>query len=110
VAEALSRQLADRGEGTSPIGTHDIALATLGDDVASVVQLGEALPVRFHCPCSRERAAATLALLGDHELVSMIEEDGAGEVTCEFCRSRYHFSDENLETIRRRLHPEAPPS
>ncbi|MEP6653075.1 MAG: Hsp33 family molecular chaperone HslO [Myxococcales bacterium] len=107
VAAALSRQAADRG--ASSIGTHDIAAATLGGDIASLVQLGEALPVRFHCPCSRERAAATLALLGNHELVSMIKEDGAGEVTCEFCRSRYQFSDENLETIRRSLHPEAPP-
>ena len=106
MAAALSRQA--RTEGVI-IGTHEIAAATLGVDIASLVQLGEALPVRFHCPCSRDRAAATLALLGDHELVSMIQEDGAGEVTCEFCRNRYQFSDENLETIRRGLHPEAPP-
>jgi redox-regulated HSP33 family molecular chaperone len=50
-------------------------------------------------------------MLGERELVSMIHEDGQGQVTCEFCRTRYDFSDENLEDIRRALRgTSAPPS
>jgi len=70
--------------------------------------LGELLlldvrPVRFHCPCSRERAGASLALLGPAELAAMVVEDGKAEVICNFCRARYDFSDGELETIRREV-------
>lgn len=54
--------------------------------------------IRYHCPCSRERAKTTLILLGKEELSSIIEE-GSTEVTCVFCGSRYHFDREELEEI-----------
>jgi molecular chaperone Hsp33 len=63
----------------------------------------DARPVRFHCPCSRERAGATLALLGAQELAAMILEDGKAEVICNFCRARHDFSEAELELIRRDL-------
>lgn len=114
LATVLAGRLSGRPTSTRPGGaitTEEIAAAALGSDAASLVQLGPSLPVQFHCPCSRERAAATLAMLGERELLSMIEEDGSGQVTCEFCRRAYEFSDENLETIRRALRaPAAPPS
>ena len=107
VALALATRLAADDGAASAITTAEVAGAALGEDVASLVQLGELRPVQFHCPCSRERAAATLAMLGEGELISMIEQDGRGEVTCEFCRSTYQFTDENLETIRRSLRSNA---
>lgn len=54
--------------------------------------------IRYHCPCSRERAKTTLILLGKDELSSIIEE-GSTEVTCVFCGSRYYFDKEELEEI-----------
>jgi molecular chaperone Hsp33 len=60
-------------------------------------------PVRFHCPCSRERAGSTLALLGASEIAAMILEDGKAEVVCNFCRARHDFSEAELEVIRRQL-------
>ena len=75
------------------------------------VQVLDHRPVRFHCPCSRSRAATSLALLGDAELSAMILEDGKAEVTCNFCRARYEFDETALETIRRELtKPTQPPS
>jgi molecular chaperone Hsp33 len=75
------------------------------------VQVLDRRPVRFHCPCSRERAGTSLALLGDAELSAMILEDGKAEVTCNFCRARYEFDEAALETIRRELtNTGAPPS
>ncbi len=59
--------------------------------------------MRFYCPCSRERAGGSLALLGQAELGQLILDDGRAEVTCNFCRERYEFTEADLETIRREL-------
>jgi redox-regulated HSP33 family molecular chaperone len=71
------------------------------------LQMLDVRPVRFECPCSRERAQGSLALLGGAELASMIVEDGKAEVVCEFCRERYEFSEGELEVIRRETAPRA---
>jgi len=75
------------------------------DDAAAPMQVLDVRPVRFECPCSRERAAGSLALLGRAELASMIIEDGKAEVVCNFCRERYDFTETDLETIRRDVTP-----
>jgi molecular chaperone Hsp33 len=80
----------------------DLARAVLGKfdeslaDELDVLDLG---PVRFHCECSRERVLDTLGLLSATELQTMIDEDGAAEVTCDFCRERYQVSGEELSEI-----------
>jgi molecular chaperone Hsp33 len=55
-------------------------------------------PLRFHCPCSRERASATLALVGA-DLPSMVDEDGGASVVCEFCRESYRFTADEIAGI-----------
>jgi molecular chaperone Hsp33 len=68
-------------------------------------------PARFLCPCSRERAGDSLAILGDADLSAMILDDGKAEVICNFCRARYAFDEAELERIRRRATgPGGPPS
>jgi len=84
-----------------------IIAAALGDDVGLARLLPGALRLRFHCPCSRERAASTLALLGEDDLLTLIREEGAADVTCEFCRARYDFTDAALENIRQGLRRDA---
>lgn len=54
--------------------------------------------IRYHCPCTKERAKTTLILLGKEELCSILEE-GHTEVTCVFCGARYYFDREELEEI-----------
>jgi molecular chaperone Hsp33 len=82
----------------------------LGDAIGAWHAL-DARPVRFHCPCSRERASASLALLGKAELAEMILEDGKAEVVCNFCRAIHDFSAADLELLRRELQgPADPPS
>lgn len=67
--------------------------------------------VHFFCPCSRERAGASLALLGAADLATMILEDGKAEVICNFCRARHDFTEADLERIRRELQgTSGPPS
>jgi molecular chaperone Hsp33 len=94
-AGGLSRAL-----DAAPQHAEGIIAATLGERFGAIELLGRR-PVSFHCPCSRDRAATSLALLGDAELSAMILEDGKAEVTCNFCRARYDFDEAELETIRR---------
>jgi molecular chaperone Hsp33 len=80
----------------------ELVTAAVGPELGQP-QLLDLRPVSFHCPCSRTRAGASLALLGQAEVAQMLVEDGRAEVTCNFCRARYEFSAEDLEVIRREL-------
>jgi molecular chaperone Hsp33 len=104
-AGALTRALATR-----PVSAEELLQAALGDALP-VLQILDRREVSFYCPCSRERAAASLQLLGAGELRSMILEEGEAEVTCNFCRERYDFDETELEAIRREATPPSgPPS
>lgn len=55
------------------------------------LRLFEGDAVRFACRCSRERVAAMLQTLGPEEVDSILAEQGAVTVTCEFCQKPYRF-------------------
>jgi molecular chaperone Hsp33 len=66
------------------------------------LQILEHKPVRFHCPCSRERAERALLLLGQEEIRRIMAADaekGATEVVCQFCTSTYTFTMAELEGL-----------
>ena len=112
VAGALGDALA--AAVASPARTPPDAGTLIEDALGDVIGAWHALdarPVHFHCPCSRERAGASLALLGKDELASMILEDGQAEVICNFCSAHHDFTAAELELIRRELQGSAgPPS
>jgi len=56
----------------------------------------------FNCPCNRETIADVLAGLGTVELNAMIQEQGGGEVICDYCRQVYTFNRAQLEGLRGR--------
>ena len=45
----------------------------------------------FACTCSRGRVRSTLQSLGRNECESILEDEGAVDVTCEFCGASYGF-------------------
>lgn len=55
------------------------------------VRLFEAEPLAFRCGCSRTRIEDMLRTLGQTEVDSIIAEQGAVEVTCEFCNRGYRL-------------------
>jgi molecular chaperone Hsp33 len=59
----------------------------------------------FRCSCSRERIERVLISLGEEELERIITEQGEADVTCEFCRTRHHFTREELEDLRAEISP-----
>lgn len=72
------------------------------------IALLDTLDLVFRCQCSADRVEAMLMGLGADELVSMREEDGGAEITCEFCREVYAFDGAALTGLVRRLQaPEA---
>lgn len=63
------------------------------------LELQEKKPVRFHCPCTLERAERALLLLGASELEDMRAQDawrGFTELVCQFCGETYHLSPDDL--------------
>lgn len=55
--------------------------------------------IKWHCDCSKERMAGALVSLGKKDLSEIIEEDGEAELTCQFCKSAYKFTKEELLEI-----------
>lgn len=53
-------------------------------------------PVRFHCGCSREGTLAALAAVAPEELHAILAEDGEIVMDCDYCRSQYRFTAEDL--------------
>jgi molecular chaperone Hsp33 len=61
------------------------------------LRLFEPQPVYFFCPCSRERVADMLRLLGRDEVGNLLDERGLIEVDCEFCSRTYSFDRDDVE-------------
>lgn len=58
--------------------------------------------VRFHCPCTRERAERALILIGAEELAALRDKDegqGHSELVCEFCKTRYRFTIGEIDSL-----------
>ena len=58
---------------------------------------GEA--VHFACRCGRERVGAMLKGLGRNEVDSVLAEQGAVTVTCEFCQRPYRFDAVDIQQL-----------
>ncbi|MGH8231070.1 MAG: Hsp33 family molecular chaperone HslO, partial [Steroidobacteraceae bacterium] len=74
-------------------------------------RLFQAAPVRFTCRCSESRVAGLLRSLGSAEMRSILEEQGAVTVTCEFCGRPYRFDAVDVDRLfTEGANPEAPQS
>jgi molecular chaperone Hsp33 len=65
------------------------------------VRVFDGRPLRFHCRCSRERVANTLASFSADDLKDMKTDAGLIVATCEFCGTSYTFDDDQLAELRR---------
>lgn len=83
-------------EGVSPEALLD---RVFGGDV----HIFDRYPVRFGCPCSRERFQAALVTLGQEEMSRIIdeEENDVTELVCHFCNEAYHFTRDDMAEILR---------
>jgi len=63
------------------------------------VHILETIDQKFSCNCSRNRIENLLIGLGKEEIKDMVENQGEAEVICQFCRTKYQYSKEELEKI-----------
>lgn len=63
--------------------------------------------LRARCRCSAERVRGTLRTFPRREIESLKDENGEVVVTCEFCKTRYHYSATDLDELYGET-PEAP--
>ena len=71
------------------------------------------LPVRWHCPCTRERVANMLRSLGQVEVDDILAERGQVDVACDFCGKPYVFDAVDcaaLFTGSQQANGDAPPT
>ena len=75
----------------------DILEELLGD--LNLVIFPEVQMVRFDCHCSFDRLLGALKMLGEEELLDMIEKDEGAEATCQFCGEVYQASKDQLRQL-----------
>jgi molecular chaperone Hsp33 len=56
-------------------------------------------PLDWRCRCSKERVLATLATLPGSDLASLSADDKPIELSCEFCRSAYVVTPDELRAL-----------
>ncbi|GAB2177139.1 Hsp33 family molecular chaperone HslO [Dongia sp. agr-C8] len=88
LASCTSKELLDEG-----LPIDDLLYRLFHEDGVRVFK-GQVL--RAECRCSRQRVGSVLRSLPRDELKEL-EIDGALEVTCEFCNSKYRFTLADLE-------------
>lgn len=69
--------------------------------------LPERVPLRFHCPCSRERLMGAMRMFGTDELQDMIEKDNGAEATCDICGEVYQIGEGELAELIKTMGEEA---
>jgi molecular chaperone Hsp33 len=80
-------------DGKTPEDILNIVLEGLNPRVLDKVEVG------FECECSKERVQKVLIAIGKKELASIIEEDKEAEIGCQFCNSKYKYTEEELLNI-----------
>ncbi|MEN6319832.1 MAG: Hsp33 family molecular chaperone HslO [Syntrophaceae bacterium] len=102
--EAMVDKLVARLEGMPPV-TQNLRSGKSPEDMLEIIFEGipyhilEKKEIVLACTCNRERIERVLISLGTKDIAAMIDEQGEAEVTCEFCRTRYHFTREELEHL-----------
>lgn len=72
-------------------------LARIFSDFAFMVL--DEKPLAFECTCNPDRVLRAIALLGRAEIEDMIEKDHGAEIKCDFCSTKYAFSEADLQNI-----------
>ncbi len=80
-------------QGLTPEDMMNIVLKDLEPSILEKIEVG------FECDCSKNRVAEVFAAIGKKELKAIIDEDKGAEVGCQFCESKYSFSEEELKEI-----------
>lgn len=62
-------------------------------------EITDTIPCAYVCDCCKERVEQAVISLGRKEIASMIEDNQPVEIVCDFCRTKYTFSTDELMSI-----------
>lgn len=97
--EALADAL--RAEGSNPTALGFLQRVCGGE--AAKLEVMSRYPLRWHCPCSKDRVTRALLTLGAVELRDMRAKDGKADASCHFCNAEYVVTGEELDALVQRL-------
>lgn len=80
-------------EGKTPEDILSIVLDGLNPRILDEIEVG------FECECSKERVKKVLIAIGKYELQDIIDEQQEAEIGCQFCSSKYKYTEEELREI-----------
>jgi len=74
------------------------------EDIINLITEGDhefvdEMPLFYQCDCSKERFYNGLATLDKKEIKSLIDENQPIEIVCEFCKTEYTFSIDEMNKI-----------
>lgn len=101
--EGIERDVAALPHPTTMIRSGESPEDVLGRVFGDGFDVLDRTPVRFHCPCSRDRAERALILLGPGEIDGIMKQQahrGHTDVTCEFCGQNYRFTLDQLAALK----------
>lgn len=84
-ATELLRSAGGDAQGLLDAVLRDVAYDPLGDESLS-----------FHCWCTPEAVLAAIATLGHEEIATLMQEDEAIELSCDYCRKSYRVARSQL--------------
>lgn len=64
-------------------------------------QLFAPAPVIFKCTCSREKSQNAILNLGSEDIMNHVNTVGPIDITCEYCKTNYHFDINELIELAR---------
>ncbi len=107
-ADATITALADRAHAMAPVTTQIDAGASAEDLVRALsgnleMRVTREYAVTFTCTCSRERVERALLGLGRDELQKIITEQPQTEAVCEFCKTAYVLTGDEVRSLITRL-------
>jgi molecular chaperone Hsp33 len=73
------------------------------------VRVHPAQSVTFACPCSLDRVLNALKLVGEDELMPIVEEHGQVDTRCEFCGKQYAVDRASVAALFTQKNPNAAP-
>jgi molecular chaperone Hsp33 len=117
VAAVLVQRLPDGDDGAIEAARRRIAEGAVAEALARGASAQEVIrsvmgegfelladvEVAYRCGCSQQRARAAVSALGADGIDEVLANEKEAVITCEFCRSRYVVTEDELHEIARRL-------
>lgn len=101
VIEKLEKRIAEISSITDLLEKGDTPEELLKEVLGDIeFEVTDTIPAEFHCDCSKERIAKSLATLSKKDLDEMIADGEGIEVKCHFCNTSYQFDTQELKEIR----------